>query len=177
MEIDNSFIEEYLELYEETQGVSPERLDEFGRKYRRQGHLRQDDLYEIAYESSQRSAHHVRRNPEGVCIEVTGNVLAVEEEFSQIALLSALHGFKAPTSSCVTTALAPQRHAVIDTRVWASLERTGYLEGHKESFDAFDYVVMLDEIRGMAEKTGYTTAEVGYALFAHDYDTREGTLH
>jgi hypothetical protein len=180
MEIDAEFVDEYLGVYDETQGVLPERLDGFGATYREQGHLTQDDLYEIAYESSTRSAHHVRRNPPDVCVEVTENVLALEEDgddFSQIALLSSLHGFKAPTASCVTAALAPERHAVVDTRVWASLERAGRVDGRKESFDAFDYCAMVDEIRDAAEGTGYTPAEVGYALFAHDYDVREGTLH
>jgi hypothetical protein len=186
MEIDAEFVEKYLEVYDETQGVLPERLEEFGSTFRDQGHLTRDDLYEIAYESSTRSAYHVERNPRGVCVEVTENVLALEEkangddegdDFSQIALLSALHGFKAPTASCVTTALAPERHAVVDTRVWASLERAGRVEGRKETFDAFDYCVMMDDIRRIAEKTGHTPAEVGYALFAHDYDVREGTLH
>ena len=180
MRIDVEFVEKYLEVYEETQGVLPERLEEFGRTYRDQGHLTRDDLYEIAYESSTRSAYHVERNPHGVCVEVTENVLDLEEDgddFSQIALLSSLRGFKAPTASCVTTALSPERHAVVDTRVWASLERAGRLEGRKETFDAFDYVTMMDEIRNIAEKTGHTPAEIGYALFAHDYDVREGTLH
>ena len=180
MEIDAEFVEKYLEVYGETQGVLPERLGEFGRAYREQGHLTREDLYEIAYESSTRSAYHVERNPRKLCVEVTENVLALEDEgddFSQISLLSALHGFKAPTASCVTTAFAPERHAVVDTRVWASLERAGRVEGRKETFDAFDYCVMMDEIRGIAETTRYTPAEVGYALFAHDYDVREGTLH
>ncbi|MDZ7689444.1 MAG: hypothetical protein U5J64_12180 [Halobacteriales archaeon] len=185
MRIDADFVERYLDVYDETQGVLPERLEEFGRTYREQGHLRRDDLYEIAYESSTRSAHHVERNPRNVCVEVTSNVLALEEkangdegdDFSQIALISSLRGFKAPTASCVTTALAPDRHAVVDTRVWASLERAGRLEGRKETFDAFDYVTMMDEIRAVSDETGYTPAQVGYALFAHDYDVREGTLH
>ena len=180
MEIDAEFVEEYLDVYGETQGVLPERLEEFGRTYRDQGHLTRNDLYEIAYESSTRSAYHVERNPRGVCVEVTENVLALEDDgddFSQIALLSSLRGFKAPTASCVTTALSPERHAVVDTRVWASLERAGRLEGRKETFNAFDYVTMMDEIRAISDETGYTPAEVGYALFAHDYDVREGTLH
>lgn len=180
MRIDAEFVEEYLDVYDETQGVLPERLEEFGRTFREQGHLTRDDLYEIAYESSVRSAHHVERNPRSVCVEVTSNVLALEDDgddFSQIALLSALRGFKAPTASCVTTALSPERHAVVDTRVWASLERVGRVEGRKESFDSFDYCVMMDEVRDAAERTGHTPAEVGYALFAHDYDVREGTLH
>ena len=180
MEIDADFVEEYLDVYGETQGVLPERLEEFGRTYRDQGHLTRNDLYEIAYESSTRSAYHVERNPRGVCVEVTENVLALEDDgddFSQIALISSLRGFKAPTASCVTTALAPERHAVVDTRVWASLERAGRLEGRKETFNAFDYVTMMDEIRAISDETGYTPAEVGYALFAHDYDVREGTLH
>lgn len=180
MRIDTEFVDEYLDVYEDTQGVLPERLEEFGSTYREQGYLTRDDLYEIAYESSTRSAHHVERNSRDICVEVTENVLALEEsgdDFSQIALLSSLHGFKAPTASCVTTALAPERHAVVDTRVWASLERAGRVEGRKETFDPFDYCVMMDEIRDAAESTGYTPAEVGYALFAHDYDVREGTLH
>ena len=186
MEIDADFLEKYLDVYEDTQGVLPERLEEFGSTFREQGHLTRDDLYEIAYESSTRSAYHVEGNPRELCLEVTENVLALEEkanesddggDFSQIALISSLRGFKAPTASCVTTALAPERHAVVDTRVWASLERAGRLEGRKETFDAFDYVTMMDEIRDIAEATVYTPAEVGYALFAHDYDVREGTLH
>jgi hypothetical protein len=36
---------------------------------------------------------------------------------------------------------------------------------------------MIKPIREIAEKTGYTTAKVGYALFAYDYSEREGTLH
>jgi len=82
-----------------------------------------------------------------------------------------------PTASCVLTALDPGQHAVVDTRVWASLERLGFVEGRKESFDAADYMTMIEPIRDLAGRTGYSPAEVGYALFAHDTDVREGTLH
>lgn len=174
---DSDFIEDYLEVYSETQGVLPERLEEFGELYRRQGHLSREQLYEVAYENSVRSAHHVRRNTEEHCVEATRNILEVDGDFSKIALLSSLKGFKAPTASCVTTALDPEQHAVVDTRVWASLERFDYLEGRKESFDAADYCSMIEPIRQIAEDTGYTAAEVGYAVFAYDYDVREGTLH
>ncbi|MDY6779878.1 MAG: hypothetical protein SV760_04915, partial [Halobacteria archaeon] len=132
MEIDSDFVDDYLDYYSETQGVLPERLQEFGETYREQGYLTRDQLYEIAYESSTRSAYHVRENPKERCENVTRKVLWIEEndtdDFSQIALISALKGFKAPTASCVTTALNPERHAVVDTRVWASLERLGYLD-------------------------------------------------
>ncbi|WEL23626.1 hypothetical protein [Candidatus Nanohalovita haloferacivicina] len=170
-------VEKYLELYSETQGLMPEKLEEYGEKYRSQRFLTQDQLYEIAYESSTRSAYHVRKNSEELCREVTRNALEAEGDFSKIALISSLKGFKAPTASCVITALNPEKHAVVDTRVWASLERLGYLEGRKETFDAFDYVKMIGPIREIAEEKGYTAAEIGYALFAHDYDKREGTLH
>lgn len=36
---------------------------------------------------------------------------------------------------------------------------------------------MIDPIREIATETGYTTAEVGYALFAYDVEHRDGTLH
>ncbi len=65
----------------------------------------------------------------------------------------------------------------VDPDTGASLERLGRLEGQKESFDADDYVTMMGEIRAIAGETGFSTADVGYALFAYDVDTREGTLH
>lgn len=176
MEADREFIEKYLEVYSETQGVLPARLEEFGEKYRDQGHLTREQLYEIAYESSTRSAYHVRDNSEEHCREVTSNVLEVEGDVSKIALITALKGFKAPTASCVLAAL-DSRHAVVDTRVWASLERLDHVEGRKESFDARDYAEMLEPIREIASRTGFTPVEVGYALFAYDFDVREGTLH
>lgn len=175
--MEQSLIAEYLAYYEQTQGVLPERLSEFGDWYREQGHLTREQLYEIAYESSTRSAYHVKQNPKARCREVTENVRAVSGDFSKIQLLSGLRGFKAPTASCVLTALSPSEHAVVDTRVWATLERFDYLEGRKESFDAADYVVMIEPIREIAAQTGYSPEEVGYALFAYDDKHREGTLH
>jgi hypothetical protein len=172
-----TLVEEYLDYYDQTQGVLPERLAAFGDSYREQGHLTRDQLYDIAYESSTRSAYHVETNPGARCREVTANVRAVEGDFSKIQLLCGLSGFKAATASCVLAALDPARHAVVDTRVWATLDRLDYLDGRKESFDAGDYVTMIEPIREIAAETGHTAAEVGYALFAYDEDVREGTLH
>ena len=36
---------------------------------------------------------------------------------------------------------------------------------------------MIEPIREIAAETGYSAAEVGYALFAYDVDHRDGTLH
>lgn len=172
-----TLVEEYLDYYDQTQGVLPEWLDAFGDSYREQGHLTRDQLYDIAYESSTRSAYHVEKNPSARCREVTADVRAVEGDFSKIQLLCGLSGFKAATASCVLAALNPDRHAVVDTRVWATLDRLDYLDGRKESFDAGDYVTMIEPIREIATETGHTAADVGYALFAYDEDVREGTLH
>lgn len=173
----DAFVAENLDRYADTQGVLPARLDEFGERYRSQGHLTREQLYEIAYESSTRSAYHVEKNPEARCREVTRNVRAVDGDFSTITLITGLAGFKAATASCVLAALDGDRHAVVDTRVWASLERLGYLDGRKESFDAADYTAMIEPIRDIADETGRRAVDVGYALFAHDAHVREGTLH
>lgn len=173
----DALIAEYLDRYTETQGVLPERLEAFGETYREQGYLTREQLYEIAYESSTRSAYHVERNPPERCREVTANVRRVDGDFSKIHLITGLSGFKAPTASCVLTALDPDRHAVVDTRVWAALDRLGSLDGRKESFDSADYVAMMEPIREIAADTGYTPAAVGYALFAYDVEHRDGTLH
>lgn len=171
------FVADNLDYYAETQGVLPGRLASFGETYREQGYLTREQLYEIAYESSTRSAYHVERNPEERCREVTRNVLAVDGDFSKIQLVTGLRGFKAPTASCVLAAVDGERHAIVDTRVWASLERKGYVEGRKESFDADDYVTMIEPIREIAAETGHSAVDVGYALFAYDDRVREGTLH
>ncbi len=170
-------IEDLLDFYSETQGLMPEKLRELGDEYRDQGYLTQDQLYEIAYESSTRSAYHVRKNPESRCKEVTSNARQAEGDFSQIALISSLKGFKAPTASAVLTTLNPERHAVVDTRVWASLERLGYFDSRKESFGPGDYVKMIKPIREISKSTGYSPDKVGYALFAKDVRDRDGNLH
>jgi len=175
--IDDSLVAEYLDLYADTQGLDPDRIAELGDAYRQQGHLTREQLYEIAYESSTRSAYHVETNPPARCTEVTANVRRVDGDFSKIQLITGLSGFKAPTASCVLTALDPDRHAIVDTRVWATLERFGYVEGRKESFDAADYVTMIEPIRDIAVATDYSPEVVGYALFAYDVEHREGTLH
>jgi len=175
--MDKETVGEYLDFYSETQGVLPERLDEFGEKFKNQGFLTREQLYDIAFESSTRSAYHVEKNPKERCKEVTRNVLEIEGDFSQIALIEALKGFKAPTASCVLAALDPEKHAVVDTRVWASLQRMDCLDSRKETFTASDYVEMMKYIREIADKTGYRPVDVGYALFAYDVDKREGTLH
>jgi thermostable 8-oxoguanine DNA glycosylase len=177
MELDGSVLEKYRSLYAETQGVLPDELERFGDIYGEQGYLTRDQLYDIAYASSTRSAYHVEKNPEDRCEHVTRLVYELDDDFSRIALLEALQGFKAPTASCVVAALDPERHAVVDTRVWASLERFGCVEGRKESFDAADYVTMIGPIRRIAAEFGMLVVDVGYALFALDVDVREGTLH
>jgi len=177
MAIDEEFVEENLEYYSETQGLMPKELEDYGEKLRDQGFLTREQLYEIAFESSTRSAYHVKKNSKARCREVSSNLLNIKGDFSKIALICSLRGFKAPTASCVLTALNSEEHAVVDTRVWASLEREGYLENRKESFGANDYVEMIEPIREIAQETGFSTAEVGYALFAYDDKVREGTLH
>ena len=175
--MDKETVEEYLDFYSETQGVLPEKLDEFGEKFKNQGFLTREQLYDIAFESSTRSAYHVEKNPKERCKEVTRNVLEIEGDFSQIALIEALKGFKAPTASCVLAALRPAKHEVVATIVWASLERMDYLDSRKETFTASDYVEMMKHIREIAEETGYRPVDIGYALFAYDVDKRKGTLH
>lgn len=175
--MDAEHIQSYLTYYEETQGVLPETLEGFGETYNHQGYLSRSQLYDIAYASSTRSAYHVKNNPAERCKTVTGIVHGLDDDFARIALLTSLSGFKAPTASCVIAALEPDHHAVVDTRVWASLERHDYLNGRKESFDAADYVTMIEPIRDIATETGYRPIDVGYALFAHDADVREGRLH
>jgi hypothetical protein len=36
---------------------------------------------------------------------------------------------------------------------------------------------MIGPIREIAAESAYTPVDVGFALFAHDADVREGTLH
>ncbi|MBY6287248.1 hypothetical protein GLT90_01440 [Nanohaloarchaea archaeon H12] len=175
--IGQEFISENLSKYPDTQGLEPEELEEYGKKFESQGFLTCQQLYEIAYMSSTRSAYHVKKNPEERCRNVTSNLRRVEDDFSKMALICSLRGFKAPTASCVLTALDPETHAVVDTRVWASLERLNFFDDRKESFEPTDYVKMMEAIRDISDKTGFSCSEVGYSLFAYDAEVRDGTLH
>jgi hypothetical protein len=51
------------------------------------------------------------------------------------------------------------------------------VDKRKETFNAEDYVTMMKHIREIAEEKQYSTAEIGYALFAWDNKVREGNLH
>jgi HD superfamily phosphohydrolase len=53
----------------------------------------------------------------------------------------------------------------------------GVMHTSGRTFDADDYVTMIETIREIAEETGFTPEKVGYALFAHDYNVRERNLH
>lgn len=175
--VNNKFIQKYLEVYKETQGILPEKLKGYRDKYEQQGHLTRKQLYEIAFESSTRSAHYVKNNKKEYCIEVTENLSRIKGDYSKIALIESLKGFKAPTASCILTIIDPRKHAIVDTRVWAALERKNYVNGRKETFNAEDYVEMIKHIRKISKKTKYAPEKIGYALFAYDYEVREGTLH
>ena len=177
MTVDEEFIRKNLNYYSETQGLLPEKLEQYGKKYRDKGYLSREELYQIAYESSTRSAHHVKENSKKHCKEITRNSRKAEGDLSQIGLITLLKGFKAPTASCVLAAHNPEKHAVIDTRVWAALERKNFLEGRKESFKPEDYVKIMKPIREITNNINYTPTKVGYALFAYDDKVREGTLH
>lgn len=177
MEDIESFISDNLDRYENTQGLNPLKLESMGDKYEEQGYFTQNQLYEVAYTSSTRSAHYVRENSEEKCREITGNISNVQGDYSKMHLITGLSGFKPPTASCILTAIDDKRHAVVDTRVWASLERIGFLDERKETFNSDDYITMIEYIRDISENVDYTTAEIGYALFAYDDFVREGTLH
>ncbi len=173
----DELIATYRERYAETTGILPETLEQIGEQYREQGHLNREQLHEIAYASSTRSAYHVKNNPADRCQTVTANVRRVADDFSKVQLLTGLKGLQTPTASVVLTALEPTEHAVVDTRVWASLERLGYLAERKERFKPTDYGRMLEPIREIATTVDHTPATVGYALFAYDVAQRDGTLH
>ncbi|WP_234985467.1 hypothetical protein [Halarsenatibacter silvermanii] len=109
--------------------------------------------------------------------KVTGAAYRLEDDFCRLALYVSLKGVATPTASAILTSLDGKRHCVIDTRVWAALWRLGYFEEEKERFQPDDYVKIVDIVRQMADETDFTTAEIGYALFAYDVVHREGNLH
>ncbi len=82
--IDAALVENSLEYYSQTQGILPDRLHSVGETYRNQGYLTRAQLYDIAYESSTRSAYHVESNPEQRCRTVTANVRRVDDNFSKL---------------------------------------------------------------------------------------------
>lgn len=167
----------YLDEYDETSGLYPDRLMEIGAEYHDKGYLTRDELYDLAHLNSTRSSYHVKRNPARRVEKVTCAAYGLDDDFCRLALYISLKGVATPTASAILTSLDDKEHCVIDTRVWATLWRLGYFREEKERFQPEDYLEIIDIVRRMAEKTDFTTAEIGYALFAYDTVHREGTLH
>ena len=167
----------YLELYPDTSGLYPEKLQKIGDEYHEKGYLTKEELYDLAHLNSTRSSYHVKKNPSSRVEKVTEIAYGIEDDFAKIALLNSLKGVATPTASAILTSLDPERHCVIDTRVWATLYRLDYFEQEKERFEPADYVKIIELVRKMAEESEFSTAEIGYALFAYDVEHRDGNLH
>ncbi|HKL75303.1 MAG TPA: hypothetical protein VJ881_04470 [Halanaerobiales bacterium] len=168
---------EYLDEYSNTNGLYPEELIEIGKKYHKKGYLTKNELYQLAHLNSTRSSYHVKKNPEGRVEKVTEVAYNIDDEFCELTLYTGLTGIGIPTATAILTCLDDEKHCVIDTRVWATLWRLGYFDEEKENFKADDYLKIIKIVRKMAKGSNYTTAEIGYALFAHDVVHREGNLH
>lgn len=148
-----------------------------GQKYRQKEYLTKEELYQLAHLNSTRSSYHVKKNPAERVEKITKIVYQIDDDFAKLALLTALDGIGVPTASAVLTALEQNKHCVIDTRVWATLYNLDYFEQEKESFKEDDYLKIIKIVRKMAAQSDYSTAEIGYALFAYDVVHREGNLH
>jgi len=168
---------EYLDEYSNTNGLYPEELIEIGKKYHKKGYLTKNELYQLAHLNSTRSSYHVKKNPEGRVEKVTEVAYNIDDEFCELTLYTGLTGIGIPTATAILTCLDDEKHCVIDTRVWATLWRLGYFDEEKENFKADDYLKIIKIVRKMAAESDYTTAEIGYALFAYDVVHREGNLH
>lgn len=162
----NGQIAELVETYATMEAIGPKTLEVCGSQYRAQGHLSREQLYRLAYDVTPRNAHLVMKNTELKCETVTRNVARVEDDLSRMSLLSELHGFETLTASCVLVGFEPQRYAIADGRVWEALRRNGYLSERRTQIDTQEYCELLEHVRKVADETGHTAAEVGFALYA-----------
>lgn len=169
--------EKYLAEYQNTTGLYPSKLMKIGEKFHQKGYLKKEELYQLAHLNSTRSSYHVKKNPAERVEKVSEIVYKLDDDFSKLALLTALNGIGVPTASAVLTALDSNKHCVIDTRVWATLYNLDYFNQEKESFKEDDYLKIIKIVRKMAAQSEFATAEIGYALFAYDVVHREGNLH
>ena len=170
-------LKKYLKKYNQTTGLYPEDLIKIGEKYHNKGFLTKEELYQLAHLNSTRSSYHVKKNPASRVEKVTEAAYQLDDDFCRLALFTSLMGIGTPTASAILTSLDPKTHCVIDTRVWATLCNLGYFENEKESFKLDDYIKIIKIVREIAAQSKFSTAEIGYALFAYDVDHREGNLH
>lgn len=169
--------EKYLNEYDQTTGLYPEELMKIGEKYHSKGFLTKEELYQLAHLNSTRSSYHVKKNPVSRVKKVTEAAYQLDDDFCRLALFTSLMGIGIPTASAILSSLDSKKHCVIDTRVWATLYNLDYFEKEKESFKADDYIKIMEIVREIAAQSDFSTAEIGYALFAYDVANREGNLH
>lgn len=177
MKIKTIDFEKYLEEYKKTTGLYPDELMKIGDKYHYKSFLTKAELYQLAHLNSTRSSYHVKKNDNNRVEKVTKVAYNLKDDFCCLVLYSSLKGIGIPTASAILTSLNSEKHCVIDTRVWATLYNLSYFTKEKESFKADDYLKIIKIVRKMAAETKYSSAEIGYALFAYDVINRQGNLH
>lgn len=160
----NDLIGDYLDEYTEDGAIPRDAVEACGERYGRQGYLTRRQLYALSYAVSTRNAHRVMRNSRGECETMTANAVTVTDDLSRITLLTALRGLDTLTASCVLAGFDPQRYAVGDENVRSALADLGRVLGSTGRIDARDYCVLLEHVRDVAAQTGYSPADVGYAL-------------
>jgi hypothetical protein len=163
-------IDHYFDQYIAEHGMVPGHVEVYGKTYRQQGHLAQDDLFDLTSHVSSHSARYVTKNDTEACRNATADAAETRHDASKVSVLCGLHGVKVPTASYILTALDPLNNAVVNKRTWASLRYLGYVDGDKTQFTADDYVTALRHIRSIAQEEQCTAAAVGYALAAHGKD-------
>ncbi|WP_440769838.1 hypothetical protein [Natronorubrum sp. DTA28] len=160
----NQLIGEHLDEYAETGSIPRGAIEACGERYSEQGYLTRRQLYALSYAVSTRNAHRVMRNSRKECETITANAVAITDDLSRITLLTGLCGLETLTASCVLAGFDPQRYAVGDENVRAALARLGRVRGSNGRVEAREYCGLLAHVRDVAAETGYSPADVGYAL-------------
>ncbi len=163
-------IDHYFDQYIAEHGMRPGHIEVYGKTYRQQGYLTQQNLHDVTSHISAHSARYMTQNTEQACRDATADARQTPHDASKISVLCGLHGISVPTASYILTALDPLNNAIVTKRVWASLNYLGYVDADRATLTADDYVTAIRHIRSIAAEEACTAAAVGYALAAHGQD-------
>ena len=91
----------YTKRQKETNKVREKYLISIKSKVQDCGCLTKDELYELAYWKSHRSAHWICENSDDFVTEITRSAFSANSDWAKLMTLTALQGVKEPTASAI----------------------------------------------------------------------------
>ena len=162
----NYWANRYTKRQRESNKVREKYLISLESKVQESGCLTRDELYELAYWKSHRSAHWVKGNSEDFVTIITRSAFSANNDWAKLMTLTALQGVKEPSASAILHFYDEEEYPILDIHaLWSA----GLPWEKRTSYPFWsDYVQFC---RDIANRNSVSMRELDRALwkFSSDY--------